>query len=98
MDDLHVRFMDEDGPTDVLSFPLDEDAGCSATSSSRRGRRANNPDDPAGELRLLVVHGVLHVLGYDHHEDERARRDVGAAGALLGGRGPVSGGPTGSSW
>jgi len=34
---------------------------------------ANNPADPEGELRLLVVHGVLHVLGYDHHETrERA--------------------------
>ena len=42
-------------------------------SSRRRSRRANNPADPAAELRLLVVHGILHVLGYDHEEDaERA--------------------------
>ena len=33
----------------------------------------NNPADPESELRLLVVHGVLHVLGYDHEtDDERA--------------------------
>jgi probable rRNA maturation factor len=33
----------------------------------------NNPDDPVGEMRLLLVHGILHVLGYDHEEDaERA--------------------------
>jgi rRNA maturation RNase YbeY len=33
----------------------------------------NNPADPGAELRLLVVHGVLHILGYDHEQDgERA--------------------------
>ena len=34
----------------------------------------NNPDDPAGELRLLLVHGILHVLGYDHEDDGSAPR------------------------
>ncbi|MEP6973137.1 MAG: rRNA maturation RNase YbeY [Actinomycetota bacterium] len=78
MAELHVRYMDEEGPTDVLSFPLDEvdDRGVRllgdvvvAPSVAAR----NNPDDPAGEMRLLLVHGILHVLGYDHEEeDERA--------------------------
>lgn len=78
MTDLHVRYMDEEGPTDVLSFPLDEvdDRGVRllgdvvvAPSVAAR----NNPDDPAGEVRLLLVHGILHVLGYDHEDDtERA--------------------------
>jgi probable rRNA maturation factor len=71
---LHVRYMHEEGPTDVLSFPLDEvdDRGVRllgdvivAPSVAAR----NNPNDPAGEIRLLVVHGILHVLGYDHEED-----------------------------
>jgi probable rRNA maturation factor len=75
---LHVRYMHEEGSTDVLSFPLDEvdDRGVRllgdvivAPSVAAR----NNPNDPAGEIRLLVVHGILHVLGYDHEEDaERA--------------------------
>jgi len=72
--DLHVRYMEEDGPTDVLSFPLEEDdvdeegvrlvgdvVICPAVAAR------NNPD-PAGELRLLVVHGILHLLGHDHQQ------------------------------
>jgi probable rRNA maturation factor len=76
---LHERFMDEPGPTDVLSFPLGEvdeegvrllgDVVVAPTEAAR-----NSPDDPDRELRLLVVHGILHLLGYDHDEDgARAR-------------------------
>ncbi len=78
MTDLHVRYMNEEGSTDVLSFPLNEvdDRGVRllgdvviAPSVAAR----NNPDDAVGEMRLLLVHGILHVLGYDHEEDaERA--------------------------
>jgi probable rRNA maturation factor len=78
--ELHTRFMDEPGATDVLSFPLDEgDAdedgmrllGDVVIAPSVAAR--NNPADPEAELRLLLVHGILHLLGYDHEEDaERA--------------------------
>lgn len=78
--ELHERYMHEPGPTDVLTFPLDED------DVTEEGLRmlgdvviapavaaTNNPADPEAELRLLVVHGVLHILGYDHEQDgERA--------------------------
>jgi probable rRNA maturation factor len=74
---LHVRYMGEPGPTDVLSFPLDDVVdgvrvlGDVVIAPSVAAR--NNPSDPDGELRLLVVHGILHLLGYDHEEDgERA--------------------------
>ncbi|HEY1330581.1 MAG TPA: rRNA maturation RNase YbeY [Actinomycetota bacterium] len=76
MQDLHVRYMGEPGPTDVLSFPLDEDGllgdvvVCPAVAAANAESAGA---DPAAELRLLVVHGVLHLLGHDHEEpDERA--------------------------
>jgi rRNA maturation RNase YbeY len=78
MEELHVRYMNEEGPTDVLSFPLDEEEhhgvrvlGDVVIAPAVAAR--NNPEDPAAELRLLLVHGILHVLGYDHEDaDERA--------------------------
>ena len=69
--DLNSRYAGEDGPTDVLSFPmgdLDEDGvrilGDVVVAPAVGAR--NNADDPAGELRLLIVHGILHLLGHDH--------------------------------
>jgi len=78
MADLHVRYLGEPGPTDVLSFPLDEvdDRGVRLLGDvviAPAVAARNHPSDPAAELRLLLVHGILHVLGYDHQGDaERA--------------------------
>jgi len=68
MADLHVRFLGEPGPTDVLSFPLDED-GLIGDVVVCPAFAAREHPDLAAECRLLVVHGVLHVLGYDHEEE-----------------------------
>lgn len=88
---LNGRFMGVDGPTDVLSFPIecDSDAGpgaghgveadhsmpmllgdiviCPAVAVLNAPEHAGTTDD---EIALLVVHGMLHLLGYDHMEDE----------------------------
>jgi probable rRNA maturation factor len=66
---LHLRYMNEPGPTDVLSFPLGEDGLLGDVVICPAYARRNNPE-LASELRLLLVHGILHLLGYDHQEEE----------------------------
>src|SRR3954447_7469182 len=71
IEDLHVRYMDEPGPTDVLSFALGDvdergvrllgDVVIAPAVAAR-----NNPLDPPSEHRPLVGHGILRLLGYDH--------------------------------
>ena len=77
--ELHERYLREEGPTDVLSFPLDEEAGEDGVRMlgdvviAPAVAARNNPEDPGSELRLLLVHGILHLLGHDH--TERADRE-----------------------
>ena len=61
---LHERYLHEAGPTDVLSFPLDDEAG-----EDGLRQLGDVVIAPAAELRLLLVHGILHLLGHDHMSD-----------------------------
>ena len=79
MAELHQTYLGEPGPTDVLSFPQDEEA----TPGQRRllgdvvicpDVAARQSDDLGRELGLLVVHGILHLLGYDHEDAADRRR------------------------
>ena len=82
MEALHVQWMDEPGPTDVLSFPMDElrparegeepvqgvlgDIVVCPEVAQRQAREAGH--SAIEEMLLLTVHGILHLLGYDHAE------------------------------
>ncbi|MEN9605579.1 MAG: hypothetical protein RJB29_453 [Actinomycetota bacterium] len=75
--DLHMKWMDLPGATDVLSFPMDEMKPNSAASGAGiigdivlcpAYAERNGKQSLAKELELLTVHGVLHLLGYDHEE------------------------------
>jgi probable rRNA maturation factor len=89
MADLHMRWMDLPGPTDVMSFPMDElepggrpDApepgpsmlGDIVLCPEFAAKQAESAGHSLGqELALLIVHGVLHLLGYDHAEPDEEK-------------------------
>jgi len=84
MSALHEQWMDEAGPTDVLSFPMDElrpgrdgedpvpgllgDVVLCPQVAARQAVAAGHSQEE--ELLLLTTHGILHLLGYDHAEPE----------------------------
>jgi len=79
MADLNAEHMGGDGPTDVLSFPVDDPAevphavpvllGDVVVCPSVAARQAaGHAGDYPSEVALLLVHGVLHLLGHDHAE------------------------------
>ena len=94
---LHIEWMDEPGPTDVMSFPMDDlrpgdPSGPRVTGvlgdivlcprvAERQGAAAGH--GPQAELALLLTHGVLHLLGHDHAEPEEHERMFALQAELL---------------
>jgi probable rRNA maturation factor len=72
MTELHERYLREAGPTDVLSFTMDEEGLLGDVVICPEVAASHNEDLEA-ELRLLLVHGILHLLGYDHDDDDERR-------------------------
>ena len=97
MADLHLQWMDEPGPTDVLSFPMDELRPGHEGEDAAEGilgdivlcpTVAQKQADAAGhslmdELHLLTVHGMLHLLGFDHAEPEEEKEMFALQGDIL---------------
>lgn len=87
MSELHEEWMDLEGPTDVMSFPMDElregregelapegllgDIVICPTVAAQQARMAGHSSEE--EMLLLLTHGILHLLGYDHVEPEEER-------------------------
>jgi probable rRNA maturation factor len=97
MEELHVQWMGESGPTDVLSFPMDElrpgtEGGeesegilgdivlCPAVAVAQAQTAGHSLMD---ELHLLTIHGLLHLLGFDHAIPQEEKEMFGLQAQIL---------------
>jgi probable rRNA maturation factor len=94
---LNERWMDKEGVTDVLAFPMDElrpglvnedpeegvlgDLVLCPAVAERQGAAAGH--GTMAEVELLTVHGILHLLGYDHAEPQEHKEMFGLQDRLL---------------
>ena len=97
MEQLHLPWMDEPGPTDVLSFPMDElrpgnednltpagllgDIVVCPQVAIAQAEAAGH--SPLEEMLLLTTHGMLHLLGFDHAEPEEEKEMFGVQRDIL---------------
>ena len=91
---MNTEHMNERGPTDVLAFPIDEPGEsppgvpavlgdvviCPLVAQRSATERGVSVD---GEVQHLAVHGILHLLGMDHHDPEEEREMFALTDALL---------------
>jgi probable rRNA maturation factor len=97
MEELHLRWLDEPGPTDVLSFPMDQlrpgtedfvtPAGllgdvvlCPEVAEAQAQTAGHSLQD---ELNMLLTHGMLHLLGFDHAEPAEEKEMFGIQRDIL---------------
>ena len=95
--ELNEKWMEKEGPTDVLAFPMDElrpglvneeleegmlgDLVLCPEVAERQAVTAGHSTE--AEIELLTVHGILHLLGYDHAEPEEHKEMFGLQAQLL---------------
>ena len=99
MEVLHIQWMDEPGPTDVLSFPMDELRPGTEGEITDPGllgdivvcpqvaivQAAAAGHEPINEILLLTTHGILHLLGFDHAEPDEEKEMFGLQKQILDG-------------
>lgn len=99
MEQLHLQWMDEPGPTDVLSFPMDELRPGTEESLTPAGllgdivicpqvavaQAETAGHSPLEEMLLLTTHGILHLLGFDHAEPDEEKEMFGIQREILAG-------------
>lgn len=105
---LNEQWMGKQGPTDVLSFPMDELRPGLVDAEPEEGVLGDMMISPAvaavqgaatghgttAEIELLTVHGILHLLGYDHAEPEEHAAMFGLQAELLSAFGSRAVAPT----
>jgi probable rRNA maturation factor len=83
--DLNRQFLGHDSMTDVISFPLEDVDGATSGNSGINGeiiasaelahqQAQSSSADPKAELMLYVIHGLLHLMGYDDRNPQAAKR------------------------
>ena len=82
MEELHIKWMDEPGPTDVLSFPMDMPASkgevvtlgdivIAPAVAAHQAQVAGHSIEH--EIYILATHGLLHIMGYDHADPDEEK-------------------------
>ena len=82
MEELHIKWMDEPGTTDVLSFPMDMPEGKNDPQmlgdividplvAAKQAATAGHSTEH--EIFILAAHGLLHILGYDHADKDEEK-------------------------
>ena len=67
---LNRKFRNKNKPTDVLTFPGENACEIVISIDQARRQALNEKHSLATELRYLLIHGILHGLGYDHETDK----------------------------
>jgi probable rRNA maturation factor len=97
MEQLHLQWMDEPGPTDVLSFPMDELRPGTEDAMTPPGllgdivlcpqvavaQAETAGHSPLDEMLMLTTHGILHLLGFDHAEPDEEKEMFGIQREIL---------------
>jgi probable rRNA maturation factor len=101
--ELNAKWMEKDGPTDVLAFPMDElrpgkvneelEEGVlgdlvlcpavAARQAEEAAAKGQSGHTATAEIDMLTVHGILHLLGFDHAEPEEHQEMFGLQARLL---------------